>query len=149
MVLGLAPHAARWCITRRFCHAPVQCATVFCPDYVLSSTSANASSESFSAKETLQRVPASAMNTLTTSRLSKLLLITSGSLAAAPGLMVVVSWHAHNEALIHVRPGFVTPGMDEFELTRKIKSDPDIASVNPVTLTSFGCGLSKGEEIRC
>jgi|GEM_PF-338153 len=48
------------------------------------------------------------MNIHTTARLSKLLLISSGSLVTALGLMVVIGWHTHSEVLIHVRPNFVT-----------------------------------------
>jgi hypothetical protein len=47
------------------------------------------------------------MNTHTTSRLSKVLLVTSGSLVAALGELVVVGWHTHNQTLLQVRPNFV------------------------------------------
>ncbi|HSP61761.1 MAG TPA: hypothetical protein VLQ90_02145, partial [Pyrinomonadaceae bacterium] len=48
------------------------------------------------------------MNIHPTTGLSKVLLIISGSLVTALGLLVVVGWHTHNEALIQVRPNFVT-----------------------------------------
>jgi PAS domain S-box-containing protein len=47
------------------------------------------------------------MNTYTTSRLLKLVLVTSGSLATVLGLLVVVGWHTHSEAFLNVRPNFV------------------------------------------
>lgn len=47
------------------------------------------------------------MNTHTKPRLSKLLVVTFGALATALGLLVVVGWHTHIQALIQVRPNSV------------------------------------------
>jgi len=48
------------------------------------------------------------MNSHTKTRLLKGSVVISGSLVTALGVLVIIGWHTHSDALLHVRPNFVT-----------------------------------------
>ena len=130
------------------------------PDSRSSATPPKPSPENLPTKVAPRRQLISPMNTHSTPRLPKLLVVTFGSLVTALGLLVVVGWHTHNQALIQVRPNFVMmvynsalgfilcgTGMIAITLNRPRWATPGgllASAIGLLTLVEYQCGVDLG-----